>query len=284
MARWLASLLLFLLVATAAAAEVRTFAELWNNFGYYDTNVERKGFSSLLGRFEGKAGIYVFDTPLQLYGVYYGTTSQSNDYWDNSFFSGAGIRLKPFQGFEGSGWQDEWIPNVKLFAESLSATYLKGGSAAEAAGLATKDNRYGIDLWQEWNLDNPDESLPWGELWANLSWRDTNFGWEDFKTYVFNFQPKFGKHFGRGIEAYLRGDMVTCPKSGPSYSFLNVADYGLGIRFEPWRSTNIDNDFLKKFKMFIEVLNVSYLKDKPSDPTRNVASDVRFGVDFSYGR
>ena len=286
MARWLAGFFFFLLVTAAATAEVRTFVELWNNFGYYDTNVERKGFSSLLGRFEGKLGIYAFDTPLQLYGVYYGATSQSSDYWDNSLFSGAGLRLKPFQGFESSGWQNEWIPNVKIFAENLSASYFKGGSSAEADGLATKDTRYGIDLWQEWNLDSPDESLPWGELWTNLSYRDTNFVWrgEEFKTYVFNFQPKFGKHFGRGIEAYLRADAVMSPKSGPSYSFLNVADYGVGIRFEPWRKTDIDNDFLKKFKMFIEVLGISYLKDKPADPTKNVASDVRFGVDFSYGR
>ncbi len=160
---------------------------------------------------------------------------------------------------------------------------LRDGAAAAAANLSTSDTRYGLDLWHEWNLDDPDESLPWAELWANLSERRTNFGWEDFNNYVLFFQPKFGKHLGRGIEIYLRGDLTSSGKSGPSYSFLNVADYGAGVRFEPWRKAEA-NDFLKKFKMFVEVLGVSYLKDQPALPSRTVSSDVRFGVEFSYGR
>ena len=284
MARWKLFVAFFLLACTAAFAELTPFCELWNDFAYFDTNNERKGFSSILGRYEGKAGIYLLDTPIQLYGAYYGTTAQSGDYWDNSIFSGFGIRVKPFQNFPASGWQNEWIRDIKLFGESLSSNYLKGSDSAEAAGLAKQDTRYGIDLWHEWNLDNANENLPWGELWANLSYRKTNFGWEDFKEYVFYFQPKLGKHLGRGIEVYLKGDLTISGKGGPSYSFLNLADYGIGIRFEPWRKMNIDNDFLKKFKMFVEALGVSYLKDRPADPSKNVSSDVRFGIDFSYGR
>ena len=270
---------------SSAAAEIRPFAELWNSLAYYDTNNERKGFSSLLGRFEGKLGFNLFDSPLQAYGVYYGTSAQSSDYWDNSIFTGAGVRLKPFEQYKGSGWTDEWIPAVKIFAESLNANYFKGAASAEAAGLRGSDTRYGLDLWHEWNLDEPDENLPWGELWANLSYRDTNFVWggEDFKTYVFNFQPKLGRHLGQGVEAYLRADVVASGKEGPNYYFLNVADYGVGLRFEPWRKSGA-NKFLQKFKMFVEVLGVSYLKDKPSTADKTVNSDVRLGIDFSIGR
>jgi len=275
---------ILLLLAGSVAAELKPFVESWNNLAYYDTNLERKGYTSLLGRFEGKLGVYLFDTPLQLYGAYYGTTSQSSDYFDNSLFAGGGIRFKPFESYKGAGWSDEWIRDVKIFAESLSSSYFKGGASAEAAGLRKTDTRYGLDLWHEWNLDKPDESLLWGELWANLSYRETNFGWEEFKNYIFYFQPKIGKHLGRGVEAYLRSDIVASGKDGPSYSFLNVADYGVGIRFEPWRQMEEANEFLQKFKMFIEVLGVSYLKDKPADPNQVVNSDVRFGIDFSYGR
>jgi hypothetical protein len=273
-------------------AEMRPFTELWNNFAYYDTNLERQGYNSVLGHYEGKLGLWVLDTPLQVYGAYYGTTSQSGDYFDNSLFYGAGVRAKPFETvFPGTNWTDEWLRDVKVFAESLSADYTRGKVSAEAAGLAKTDVRYGFDLWHEWNLDKPDEAQLWGELWSNLSYRTTNFGWSlvtgeapSFNNYIFYFQPKLGKHLGRGIEAYLKADVVYSGQSGPDFYFLNEADYGLGVRFEPWRNIETANELLRKFKMFFEVLSVSYLKDKPADPNQVVERDVRFGIDFSYGR
>lgn len=272
--------------------EMRPFVELWNNFAYYDTNLERQGYDSILGHYEGKVGLWVFDTPLQVYGAYYGITAQTGDYFDNSLFTGAGVRFKPFESiFPGTNWANEWIRDIKVFGESLSAGYTKGAASAEAAGLAKTDTRYGFDLWHEWNLDKPDESLPWAELWSNLSYRTTNFGWSlatgeapSFNDYIFYFQPKIGKHLGRGIEAYLKTDIVYSGKGGPSFYFLNMADYGVGVRFEPWRNMETGSELLRKLKMFFEVLSVSYLKDKPADPSQVVSQDVRFGIDFSYGR
>lgn len=281
---FLVSVLGFLLstLLQPAFAEIHPFAELWNNFAYYDTNVERKGFASLLGRFEGKLGIYLGDTPYQLYGVYYGVASQDEHYWNNAIYAGAGLRFRPFADYASTSWQDEWIKDVKIFVESLSSNYLKDAASAEADRIPKTDTRYGFDLWHEWNLDNPDESIPWGELWSNLSWRSTSFSWRrEFNDYIFYFQPKVGWHLGKGIETYLRGDLTY---SGKSDYWLNVADYGVGIRFEPWRRMSGSNEFLKKFKMFVEVLGVSYLKDKPPEPNKEVSSDIRFGIDFSYGR
>jgi hypothetical protein len=285
MKRLAIGLSLVLLAISAAGAELRPFAELWNNFAYYDTNLERKGYDSILGHYEGKVGFWVFDTPFQAYGAYYGMTAQTSDYFDNSLFTGAGVRVKPFEAvFPGTNWANEWIRDIKVFGESLSAGYTKGKASAEAAGLAQSDTRYGFDLWHEWNLDHPDETVPWAELWSNLSFRTTNFGWEDFHNYVFYFQPKIGRHLGRGIEAYLKADLVYSGKGGPNYYFLNNADYGLGIRFEPWRGMESAPELLRKFKMFFEFLSVSYLKEKPTVPSQVVNQDVRFGIDFSYGR
>ncbi|MBN3032838.1 MAG: hypothetical protein JW873_01960 [Candidatus Saganbacteria bacterium] len=292
MKRLAIGLSLLLLAVTAAGAELRPFAELWNNFAYYDTNLERQGYASLLGHYEGKLGVWLFDTPVQLYGAYYGITAQTSDYFDNSLFTGAGLRCKPFEaGFPGTNWANEWIRDIKVFYESLNASYTKGAASAEASGLAKSDTRCGFDLWHEWNLDKPDESLPWAELWTNLSYRTTNFGWSlatgeapSFNDYIFYFQPKLGRHLGRGIETYLKADIVYSGKGGPSFYFLNEADYGLGIRFEPWRRIESAPELLRKFKMFCEVLGVSYLKEKPADPNQVVNRDVRFGIDFSYGR
>ena len=274
-------LLLTIPLLVPTHAQITPFTELWNNISYYDTNIEKKGFSSILGRFEGKLGLNLFSLPLQAYGVYYGVASQSSDYWDNALYSGGGLRFKPFAAHKGSGWQDEWLPDLKIFAESLSSNYLKNAASAEAAGLKITDVRYGLDLWHEWNLDNPDEGAPWAELWANLSSRSTNFTAQDFNDYVFYFQPKFGWHLGRGTESYLRVDYTT---SGKGSYWLNILDYGVGLRFVPWRQSKDKNDLFKKFSMFAEILGVSYLKDKPVDTTKLVSQDVRFGVNFSYGR
>lgn len=288
---FLAGLLIAALLLPALG-ETRPFVELWNNFAYYETNLERPGYNSILGHYEGKAGLWLLDTPFQAYGLYCGTTAQTSDYFDNSLFTGVGLRLKPFENsLPGAHWSIEWIRDIKLFGESLSANYTKGKASAEAAGLATGDTRYGCDLWHEWNLDKPDENQFWGELWSNLSYRTTNFSWSlatgeapSFNNYILYFQPKLGRHLGRGIEAYLKADVVYSGKGGPDFSFLNAADYGVGLRFEPWRNIETANELLRKFKMFVEVLGVSYLKDQPADPSKVVNRDFRFGIDFSYGR
>jgi hypothetical protein len=275
---------LFFFAAPAPAAEPVPgrplfFLDSWNNVAYYDTNNEKKGFAGLLGRFDERIGVYLFNSPLQIYGALLCVTSQSPDYWDNALYYGPGIRIKPFESFHGSGWQDEWVRDVKIFTESLTSSFLRDAASGEAN--KRQDVRYGLDLWHEWNLDNADPKVCWGELWANLSRRSTNFEYADFNGYILYFQPKVGWHLGRGLEAYLRGDLTQSDKS--SY-WLNVADYGIGIRVEPWRQMEKNDSFMKKFKMFAEILSVSYLKDRPTDPNKTVASDLRFGVDFSYGR
>ena len=280
---WLV-VLLAAFCSSALAERPLMFGEFWNNVAYYETNLDRKNFAALLAHYEGKIGYYLFGSPVQAYGVYYGTWSQAADYWDNSLFYGLGLRLKPWESYKGAGWQDEWIRDVKVFTEVLQSKYFMNAASAEAAGLSVNDTVYGLELYHEWNLDQADTSLPWGELWSKLMYRNTNFGWEPFNTYVLYFQPKLGIHLPGGVEPYLRADLTYSGKSGPSYSYLNVADYGVGLRIEPWRRLYEDNDFVRKFKMFVEVVGVSFLKDKPTDPNKQVSTDVRFGIDFSYGR
>ena len=121
----------------------------------------------------------------------------------------------------------------------------------------------------------------WGELWTNLSFRSTSFTSTDFNDWICYFQPKLGRHLGRGIEPYVKADLTYCNKNN---YWQNVADYGIGIRFEPWRNTANDDSILKKMKLFAEVLAVSYLKDKPTSTQKTVSADIRFGVDLSIGR
>jgi len=269
-------------VHSSAEAMPMLFLDLWNNASFYDTNLEQQRFSSILGRFEGKIGLNVFTFPIQVYTVYYGAASQSPDYWNNYIFSGYGARFLPLRDYPGTSWANEWLKGIKFYYEDLSSSYLKNAASAES--LAKTDNRYGIEIWHEWNLNNPDPRWPWGELWSKFEYRETNFGWEEFRTQVFIFQPKFGIHLNQGVEAYVRADVTTSGKEGPDYSFLNIADYGVGLRFVPLRSVGKQNDLFRNLKIFAEILGVSYLKDEPTDPTKRVSSDVRFGIEFAYGR
>jgi hypothetical protein len=256
-------------VTIEAGSATPFFLEMWNNLAFYDTNLEKPRFAALLGRFEGKFGLNVFHLPLQVYGTYYGAASQSPDYWNNYLYSGAGVRIV-------------WLPGVNFFYEELGSSYSKNSVSAE--GLAKRDTVYGVEIWHEWNLDKPDLRKPWAELWLKLMHRETNFGWEPFRSYVYYLQPKVGIHLNDEIEAYLRADVTGSGKEAPDYYFLNIADYGIGIRFEPMRRVSSANDLFRKFKMYAEILSVAYLKNPPPDTTKNVSSDVRFGVEFTYGR
>jgi len=257
------------------------FVETWNRIGYYDTNLERKRFAKMVGRSETKLGFNILQFPVQAYGVYYGVVSQDAAYWNNSLFSGGGIRFIPFRDFKGTHWVNEWLKGTRFYYETLSSSYMVNGDQAQAAGLYTTDVRNGIEVYHEWNLDNPDETKPWAEMWGNLSYRSTNFTSWETGSRVLYLQPKFGIHLGGGIGVYLLADVIS--STDDSY-WLNTTDYGVGIRFEPWRQTGAPNDLFRKFKMFLEAVGLSYTKDRPTDPNNDVTSDVRFGVEFTYGR
>jgi hypothetical protein len=51
---------------------------------------------------------------------------------------------------------------------------------------------------------------------------------------------------------------------------------------QPFRYlTNETAAWMFKFKMFLELWGVSYLKEQPAT---QISTDVRFGIDFSVGR
>lgn len=257
------------------------FIETWNRIGYYDTNLERQRFAKMVGRSETKLGFNILQFPLQAYGVYYGVVSQDAAYWNNALFSGGGIRIIPLRDYQGDHWINQWVKGVRIYYETLSSSYMVNGDQAQSAGLKTTDVRNGVEVYHEWNLDNADETQPWAEVWGNLSYRSTNFTSWETGSRVLYLQPKFGIHLGGGIGVYLLSDIISSTDN--SY-WLNTTDYGIGIRFEPWRKTGAPNDLFRKFKMFLEAVAVTYTKDRPTDPNNEVNADVRFGVEFTYGR
>lgn len=272
------------LLAAAAGAQVEPWADVWTNLANYSTNGERSNFNSFVLRSEGKFGFHLptglANFNLDPYVAYYGVYSQDKNYWNNELAYGGGLRFYPFTNFVGDNWANEWIRDVKVFVETLNLMVLQDKTNATNNEVKTTDFRVGLDLWHEWNMKEPDNKYPWAEVWGNLSYRDTNFIDKyipRFKTYLLFLHTKLGVHLAGGVRPYLATDLTMSSRPEAWYNSLY---YGAGVRFEPFREQKDPPEILRKFKMFVEVMGISWLQQRDSRPT----SDMRFGIDFTYGR
>ncbi len=277
---------------------LQPWADIWANVAQYETNGERMDFKSYVGRLDARIGVYALplygDTWLKPYVPYLGVMSNDEAFWNNNGAMGFGARFKPFKRYEASGWNDEWIRDLRIFAELLSISYYSQADIPEGEGRPTTDSRVGLDLWHEWNQFNPDNptlmpnpSVPWAELWSNLSFRTTDFQEEEFSDYIFYYQQKIGVQSdvgdtGVSLEPYLRFDLTM---SGKDYDWLNHFDYGAGLRVRPFKSGNFFGSnlpWLSKLKVFAEIMAISWTKGKDLDERPD--NDFRFGIDFTFGR
>ena len=281
-------LIAVLAIAFPASAALTPWADIWLNSAYHSTNGERNTFNAFLTRSEGKFGVRLIDAipgfAVDPYLAYYVVSSQDQKYWNNNLAVGPGIRVLPFLGFESTSWANEWLPDLKFFAETLNLSILSDQTTADKDKVKLTDSRFGVDVWHEWNLKEVDDKAPWAEVWGNASYRQTNFFAEannfpgnQFRTYLIYLQTKFGIHMSGGIRPYLATYLTTC---GVSKSWLNNLYYGIGLRMEPFREQKDAPDILKKFKMFVEVLGIAWLKENEGRP----ANDTRFGIDLTFGR
>lgn len=274
------------------------WADVWANIAQYETNGERNDFKAMLTRLDARFGVNLIrlwgDTWLKPYVAYLGVTSSDPAYWNNNGATGLGIRLKPLAKYTPSSWADEWIKDLRIFGEILSITYYSEQDKVESEGKPLTDTRFGLDLWHEWNQWDPnnpeasvDPSVPWAEVWFNLSQRTTNFYEDEFNSYILYLQPKIGVQSdigdtGAAFEPYLRMDLTASAKE---YAWLNHFDYGAGLRIRPFKTGKVFGEnapWASKFKIFIEIMSISWLVEK--DAATRPDTDFRFGIDFTFGR
>jgi hypothetical protein len=296
---------LIILLAFARQSSAFQFLEpwgyVWLNGAHYKTNLERNDFNSDLLRGETKVGVDILplwaDAAVEPYYVFYGVSSVDKHSWNNNGINGLGVQVKPLKGISAV----DWLQDFKILYESL---YIRWSNNDESDPNDKPENNYvndyrvGAEIWHTWNQPVPsvaeDRSKLWGELWAHVSYRNTNFGYERildqrFDNYILFFQPKVGIFLPRlfdnlSFEPYLKLDLMI---SGKNYYYLNMLDYGAGLRFRPLESGNLfgmNVEPLKKLKFFAEMLAVAYLKDRPPTGTDFITYDFRVGVDFDYGR
>lgn len=250
------------------------WVDSWNNGSYYATNGENQRFNAFLGRSEIRIGMPIGEEiPLSPYIATITTLSQDQNYWNNNFAFGVGLRSMPFKGYESSGWADEWIRDVKFFGEFLTLSFLKDATTAKTNNVETSDVRVGIDMYHEWNQTKPDKKVPWVEVWSNLSYRSTNFYQGGFKNFLYTHQQKTGMHFeDDAVQLYLRTDLTM---AGRSEAWWNSLYVGPGIQILPYKSS--DDPVLKNFRVYIEMLSIIWYKDKNSTRPN---TDTRFGIDY----
>jgi hypothetical protein len=252
------------------------WAGVWTQGSFYKTNSERNNFNSVLARSEGRLGFNVKQFPLKPYFVYLLAYSQDENYWNNNAAFGLGVRAYPFSSYQPTTFADEWIKDIKFFLEAMTLTFIKDRETASANNVRTYDYRAGLDLWHEWNQKDPNYSAPWAEIWADLSYRATDFYQDDFSTFLLDIQHKFGVYMGI-LKPYLKIDLRMGGREEPWWNYIF---YGGGFRFEPFRSEKEPNPWLEKFKMFFELYGIAWIKEKDSRPV----DDMKFGVEFTFGR
>ena len=280
----LAATMVVIVFAAPSFALIEPMVDLWNNAAYHSTNGERANFNSFSLMSQGKFGVRVLSdsapgVALEPYVAYYGVASQDENYWNNQLALGVGVRVFPFLNYQAAGWADEWLRDVKFYAETLSLSILNDPAEAAAAKVKTADNRFGADFWHEWNLKDIDPKAPWAEAWGNISYYTTDFQTFDFNTYLFYLQTKYGIHLGNGVRPYLASYLTY---SGLPQSWLNNWYYGVGLRIEPFREQANPPEILRKFRMFIEVLGIAWLQENDTPPRPN--SELRFGMETTFGR
>ena len=267
----------------SAASTASPWVDNWTNGSYYLTNGENKNFRSFLLRSEGRFGVQPDENfSAAPYFVYYLNAGQDPNYWNNNIAYGVGLRVKPFTGYQSDTFPLDLVKDIKFYGEVLGLAFLKDEQTAVSNEVTTNDFRFGLDIWHEWGLKDGDDLTYWGELWANLGYRSTNFydkvNFTKFQTYVGYLQLKGGQHIGNGIKPYLA---IYSNSSGSSKAWLNNFMYGGGIRFEPFMNDLRAPAIFQKFKMYVEYLSIILTADQ--DPTRP-NYDLRFGVEMTQGR
>ena len=208
---------------------------------------------------------------------------------------GYGIRIFPFLTAKPNNAMMAWVPSTRFYWEQLFAGYFRDGSTARAQGAATRDDRIGIEIWHEWNQRAPGKNLGsfdpdevWTEVWADISYRETNFSSQTFQKMVAAMQLRRGIYVNVARLGYMEPyGVVNLLQSGTTDFFLNNVQLGIGLRIEPWRQTANTGALglfalLFKGRFFAEILTITYTKDRA--PTGTPGSDFRTGIELSFGR
>ena len=201
--------------------------------------------------------------------------------WEDRIDYGIGIEWRPFKHDTIRSTPLKWLYHIRFYAVYLKTSFLQ--FRPEWSWRPTNDVRFGLELYRECNLYYKDRF--WQEIWADFSWRKTNFYVNDFKDWFFAFVPKWGwKFFPKDVFAlmpYITGELAI---TGRREFWQNRAILGLGLRVMPFRKQRgTIKVFMKGVRIYIEAIKIiKYLKDKAPENVPDY--DIRFGFNYTIYR
>lgn len=199
--------------------------------------------------------------------------------WEDRFDFGIGLEWRPFSKMDILEKPLlRWIKQMRFYTLFLSTVYLQYQNTW--SWRPKTDFRYGMEFYEEYNLYNT--NMFWTELWADASWRKTNFFVKDYNSWTLAIVPKVGIKIFQGIEfcimPYLTGEFALTQR----YEFWqNRMLAGIGIRFMPFRwNESMMNVFIKGLRLYIENLWVlNYFDDNA--PASIPDYDLRAGINYT---
>ena len=285
-------------------SQITPWIDIWGDTAQLDNHFE-SGFAqgrkpSLLARTTTRMGIRIPgshpSTVLMPYLVATGNYSVDRNNWNNIYATGYGIRIFPFLTMQVSDSRLAFLPDTRLYWEQLFANYFKDRDNAKDRDTAlanpSRDDRIGVEIWHEWNERDPaqpnkpfDKTDSWTELWADISYRETNFTSPPLRNTITSFQLRRGFYVNAPVGIIEPYGVINGVNSGATDFFLNNLQFGMGMRYHPFRyATNVQGltALAAKARIFVEILTISYTKNRPAAGTPT--TDFRFGVELAIGR
>lgn len=199
--------------------------------------------------------------------------------WENRLNYGVGIEWRPLNTIT---FLDKpifsWAKQLRFYILYLYTSFLQYEDSW--SWRPKSDFRYGIELYKETNFYNTD--FYWAEIWADASWRKTNFFVKDYNSWTFAIVPKLGikalqeKEFC--IMPYVTGELALTQRTE---FWQNRILAGGGIRVMPFRwNESKMHGLIKGLRIYIENLWVlKYLGEKAAMTIPNY--DLRVGINYT---
>jgi hypothetical protein len=208
---------------------------------------------------------------------------------ENMIVYGAGIELRFLSARNASGancWLS-WLTQIRVYIEYLRASFLRRDVGP---WVPRRDWRLGAEIWREINVELAARTVRtpslgnhlWAEVWADFSWKKSNFFLESFDSWTSESLLRLGARYPRIIASE---DVFLMPYVAAGHSFSqwcfpwqNRALAGVGMRIMPF--PHAQSRWLRRLRFSGERLwIVRYFDDRPIPGTPD--RDWRIGVSFS---
>lgn len=177
---------------------------------------------------------------------------------------------------------------IRFFAYAGRRFYTRHAlESSPYSHLIEKDFHFGLDYYHDNLFTDKKDQKTLMVAWANLTYRQTNFNFSDFRNGIISLNFKLGRKWGSTnrslLFSYLVFDAAAIPLCHDCNWWENYFHPGFGSSWYPFafnKEGKPNKEAFRRIHVFAEVLGAGFwLKGQPPDRVKEV--DFRFGVAFS---